>query len=64
MSESKFCITMNKESDKIAKIVVEVNASSNDLANMFHSLYEHYEEVIPSILAGIFYDESENKTLN
>lgn len=64
MAESKFCITLDREGDSIAKIQVEVHASGNDLANMFHLLSEQYEETIPPILAGIFFDESENKTIN
>lgn len=64
MAKSKFCITLDKKEDGIANVSVEVNASGNDLANMFNMLSEQNPEVIPPILAGIFFNESENKTLN
>lgn len=63
MAESKFCITLKKEGD-IANVSMEINASANDIANMFNMLSEQNQDVIPPILAGIFYNESENKTLN
>lgn len=63
MAESKFCITLNKKGD-IANVSVEINASANDIANMFCMLSEQNQDVIPPILAGIFFNESENKTLN
>ena len=63
MDESKFCITLNKKGD-IANVSVEINASANDIANMFNMLSEQNQDVIPPILAGIFLNESENKTLN
>ena len=57
MAKSKFCITLDKKGD-IA------NVSANDISNMFCMLSEQNQEVIPPILAGIFFNESENKTLN
>ena len=64
MAKSKFCITLEKKGDDIANVSVEVNASANDIANMFNMLSEQNQEVIPPILAGIFFNESENRTLN
>lgn len=63
MAKSKFCITLDKKGD-IANVSVEINASANDISNMFCMLSEQNQEVIPPILAGIFFNESENKTLN
>lgn len=64
MAKSKFCITLDKKDGGIASVSVEVNASANDIANMFCMLSEQNQEVIPPILAGIFLNESENRTLN
>ena len=64
MAKSKFCITLDKKGDGIANVSVEINASANDISNMFCMLSEQNPEVIPPILAGIFFNESENKTLN
>lgn len=64
MAKSKFWITLDKSDDGIANVSVEINASANDIANMFNMLSEQNQEIIPPILAGIFSNESENKTLN
>ena len=64
MAKSKFWITLDKSDDGIANVSVEINASANDIANMFNMLSEQNQEIIPPILAGIFLNESENKTLN
>lgn len=64
MAKSKFCITLDKKDDGIANVSVEISASANDIANMFNMLSEQNQDVIPPILAGIFFNESENKTLN
>lgn len=62
MSDAKFCIYMDKDGD-IANIRLDINASHNDIANMFNTLCEAHSYLIPCILDGIM-KSLEDKTLN
>ena len=62
MSDARFCIYMDKD-DKIANFKLDIEASGNDIMNMFYTLLESHPEIIPSILNGIE-KATEDKTLN
>lgn len=61
-----FKIEMTTEDDKYANVKFSVDASGQDIANMFHAVVERHEELIPFILTGItaHISESEDVTLN
>ena len=53
MNKKIFKIEMTSKDDRYAKVSIHVDASGEDVANMFHALVEQHEELIPIILAGI-----------
>lgn len=61
-----FKIEMAVEDDKYASVAFSVDASGQDIANMFHAISEQHEDLIPFILTGItaHISESEDVTLN
>ncbi len=66
MKKKVFKIEMTTEDNKYAQVRFSVDASGEDIANMFHAIAEQHEELIPFILAGIIahISESEDITLN
>lgn len=66
MKKKLFKIEMTTEDDRYANIEFSVDASGQEIANMFHAVSEQHEELIPFILAGItaHISESEDVTLN
>lgn len=66
MKKKLFKIEMTTEDGKYADVAFSVDASGEDIANMFHAVSEQHEELIPFILAGItaHISESEDVTLN
>lgn len=66
MKKKLFKIEMSSKDGKYANVNINVDASGEDIANMFHAVVEQHEELIPFILAGIsaHISESEDITLN